>query len=132
MNDPSYAMTTTVQGSIDDVQPKVKEALAAEGFGILTEIDMAATLQRKLGRELRPYRILGACNPPLASQAVDAEPHVGLLLPCNVLLQEAEPGVTTVSFLDPSAMFQVIEGDALTPVATEAEARLRRALAALG
>lgn len=131
MEQPSYGIVTQVTGSIDAVQPKVVAALGAEGFGILSEIDVAATLKKKLGQELRPYRILGACNPPLASRAVEAEPHVGLLLPCNVLLQEVEPGVTVVSALDPDAMFGMIDGDGLASVAKEASARLRRALAAL-
>ncbi|MFT4626151.1 MAG: hypothetical protein ACI8PZ_004825 [Myxococcota bacterium] len=131
MDKPSYGIVTQVAGSIDAVQPHVVAALSAEGFGILSEIDVAATLKKKLGREIRPYRILGACNPPLASRAVDAEPHVGLLLPCNVLLQEMEPGVTVVSALDPDAMFGMIEGDGLASVAKEASASLRRALAAL-
>ncbi|MCA9649965.1 MAG: DUF302 domain-containing protein [Myxococcales bacterium] len=116
--------------TLEQARPRVTEALKAEGFGVLTEIDLAATLRAKLGAEHRPYVILGACNPVLANQAVGLDPEIGLLLPCNVILREVDGG-TQVSMIDPQAMFGVMEGDTLQPIADEAEARLRRALAAL-
>lgn len=109
----------------------VTAALAAEGFGVLTEIDVSATLQRKIGVDFRPYVILGACNPKLAHQALLAEPEIGLMLPCNVVVQAADGG-TSVSIASPRAMFGVVENKALEPVMADADARLRRVLAALG
>lgn len=116
--------------TVEQARPRVTEALAAEGFGVLTEIDLQATLRAKLGVEHRPYLILGACNPALANQAVGIDPDIGLMLPCNVILREVDGG-TRVSIVDPQAMFGVMEGQTLQPVADEAEARLRRALAAM-
>lgn len=127
----SYGFGKTLQATpIDEARTRVTAALAAEGFGVLTQIDLAGTLKAKIGAQLRPYVILGACNPTLAHQAVGIDPDVGLLLPCNVVLREVDDG-TEVMFLDPYAMFGVMEGQALRPVADEANARLRRAMAAL-
>ena len=127
----SYGFHCDLPGrDFGDAVARVTEALKAEGFGVLTEIDLAATLRAKLGAEHRPYVILGACNPVLANQAVGLDPEIGLLLPCNVILREVDGG-TQVSMIDPQAMFGVMEGDTLQPIADEAEARLRRALAAL-
>ena len=104
-------------------------ALKTEGFGVLTTIDMQQALREKTGREIRRYTILGACNPPLASRALDAEPEVGLLLPCNVLVYEPADGETIVAAMAPIAALGVIgENQALAGVAREADARLRRAL----
>jgi uncharacterized protein (DUF302 family) len=129
--DPSYGHTVHLPGvSFDDSRARVTEALKDEGFGILTEIDVKATLKAKLDLDFRRYVILGACNPTLAHRALDGEIGIGLLLPCNVCLWE-EDGGTVVSIARPDAMFQVVKNDAVQPVADEADTRLRRALARL-
>ena len=109
---------------------KVTAALKSEGFGVLTEIDVQDTLKKKLGVDFRRYVILGACNPNLAHRALGAEQQIGLLLPCNVVVQEAPEGVV-VSIADPRAMFTLVDNAALTPVADEADQRLRRVIASL-
>ena len=110
---------------------RVTEALKAEGFGVLTEIDVQETLKKKLDVDFRPYKILGACNPPLAYRALTAAPEVGLLLPCNVTVAYVAEGVTDVSLVDPIAMLGVVEYADLKPVAEDAAARLDRVAAAL-
>jgi uncharacterized protein (DUF302 family) len=105
---------------------RVIEALKAEGFGVLTEIDVQATLKQKLGGDFRPYKILGACNPPLAHRALMTAPEVGLLLPCNVTVSVAEDGLIDVSLVDPLGMLGVVANPALKPVAIEARSRLER------
>lgn len=103
-----YGMTTTVKGSVEAVRSRVTDALKAQGFGILTEIDVQKTLKEKIGAEFEPYLILGACNPRLAHQALSADRSIGLLLPCNVTLRAVADGVE-VSILDPEAMFSVVD-----------------------
>ncbi len=115
----------------EDAVAKVTEALKVEGFGVLTEIDVKATLKKKLDVDFRRYTILGACNPNLAYRALQAEPQIGLLLPCNVVVQE-EGGGVTVSLVSPPAMFSVVQKKGLESVVSEADARLRRVLEALG
>ena len=110
---------------------KVTEALKAEGFGVLARIDVRETLKEKLDVDFRRYVILGACNPLLARRALEAEAQIGLLLPCNVVVQEAPGGGTIVSIADPLAMFSVVDNPALAPVAREAEQRLRRVIDAV-
>jgi uncharacterized protein (DUF302 family) len=102
------------------------EALKTEGFGVLTEIDVKETLKKKLNVEYPPYKILGACNPPLAHRALMAAPEVGLLLPCNVTVRELENGVIEVAMIDPLMMMGVISNPALKPIADEARSRLER------
>lgn len=129
----TYGFGTTLEGvSFEEAMERVIRALEAEGFGVLTEIDVKATLKKKLDADHRRYTILGACNPRLAHRALGAEAHIGLLLPCNVVVQEREAqGSIDVSFADPRAMFELVESPALEAVAAEAERMLRAALDAL-
>jgi uncharacterized protein (DUF302 family) len=127
-----YGIGTTVPVPYTKAVERTKEALAAEGFGVLSEIDVAATLHKKLGVDFRPYVILGACNPPLAHRALLAERDIGLLLPCNVVVYEAdEPGHSVVTVLDPVAAMRLSGNDAIQPIAEDVKARLTRVLAAL-
>ncbi len=127
-----YGFTTTLrEHSFEAARSKVVDALKTEGFGILSEIDVQKAMQEKLGEAMPPYRILGACNPPLAHRALQAEPDIGLLLPCNVIVREAAPGEYVVGFLDPQTMVALVGKPTVKPVADEAEQRLRRVCAAL-
>ena len=126
----AYSFGTTVQASVTDVRPMVVAALKAEGFGVLTEIDVAATMKAKLGVDGRPFVILGACNPPLAHRALQADPSLGTLLPCNVVLREQE-GRTIVEAMDPAAILAVAGSPAIEPVAREARERLLRVISSL-
>lgn len=132
MQATSYGYGKEIKGiTLDEAKSRVSDALAKEGFGILTEIDVKATLKKKLDVDFRPYVILGACNPTLAHRALGAEPQIGLLLPCNVVIQQEGDGVT-VSIADPRAMFSLVRNPELEPVVEEADRRLRRVLDALG
>ncbi|GAB4277564.1 MAG: DUF302 domain-containing protein [Coriobacteriia bacterium] len=125
----SYFMSRTLSGSYDDVVVRTREALATEGFGVLTEIDVKATLKKKLDADFRDYVILGACNPPLAHQVLQAERNIGLMLPCNVVVQEGEEeGTVEVSALDPTVAMQVVEGAGLEDVASQVRDKLARVL----
>lgn len=130
--DPAYGYTAHLDGvAFDDARARVTEALKAQGFGVLTEIDVKATMKAKLNREFRRYVILGACNPEMAHRALDTELAVGLLLPCNVCLWEDEGG-TVVSIAKPAAMFEIVKNEALQPIVDEVDQRLRRAIEQVG
>jgi uncharacterized protein (DUF302 family) len=121
-----YSFSTRLEGDMKAIEARVVEALKREGFGVLTEIDVQATLKAKLGLEKRPYKILGACNPQLAHKAIDADPDIGLLLPCNVVVREEEDGGVTVAFMDPVAVLQLVEQPEVVELAKEVRQRLYR------
>ena len=126
----SYGRTVTLDAPFDESVTRVKDALKEQGFGVLTEIDVKATMQAKLGEQVEDYVILGACNPPLAFQALGVDRSIGLLLPCNVVVRATDGG-TVVEALDPQIMVTITERADLKPVADEAAQRLEAALAAL-
>ena len=127
-----YGMSITVPLAYEQAVERAREALAAEGFGILAEMDIAATLRKKLDVEFRPYVILGACNPPLAHRALLAEPDIGLLLPCNVVVYAAdEPGQSVIAAMDPVEALALTGNDAIRPIAEDVKGRLRRVLEAV-
>lgn len=121
----SYYFSKTINGSFDEVIQKVTEALQKEGFGILTEIDVKATLKKKLDVDFRNYRILGACNPPFAYKALQAEDKVGTMLPCNVIVQEKDAGQIEVAAIDPVASMQAIQNENLAEVAQTIREKLQ-------
>lgn len=122
----SYYFTKTLQAGFDTAVARVTEELKREGFGILTEIDMQAALKEKLGVDFRRYKILGACNPPFAHQAVQAEPYIGTMLPCNVVVQEHSPGQVEVSAVDPVASMAAVKNEKLAAIAGDVRERLKR------
>ena len=126
-----YGYNTKLNGSFDDAVTKVTEELSKEGFGVLTEIDVKAVLKKKLDVEKRPYKILGACNPVLANQALTAEPDIGLLLPCNVVVREEDDGSITVGFMDPQAVLTLVERDDIGEIAGQVREKLQRVKAGL-
>ncbi|RMG20061.1 MAG: DUF302 domain-containing protein [Deltaproteobacteria bacterium] len=131
MEASGYGYVVSLSGvSPEEAKNRVVEALAAEGFGVLTEIDVKATLKKKLDVDFRPYVILGACNPKLAHRALSVEPAIGLLLPCNVVVEATDDGAR-ISLVNPRAMFEVVKNTALNEVVKDADARLRRVAEAL-
>jgi uncharacterized protein (DUF302 family) len=127
----TYHFSTTLDSTMDAAVARVTEALKQEGFGILTEIDVQKTLKAKIDADFRPYRILGACNPGFAHQALLAEDKIGTMLPCNVIVQEHAPGRVEVSAIDPIESMKAVENPALGSVAVEVHDRLKRAIDAL-
>jgi uncharacterized protein (DUF302 family) len=128
----TYTFGAEVAQPIDDLRVRVEAALKDEGFGVLTEIDVAATLKAKLGLERPPYLILGACNPSLANRALDIDPSIGAVLPCNVVLRQSDdPSETIIEIMDPVAALGVTGSAGIAPIAAEAADRLRRVLAAV-
>lgn len=123
----AYAITTTVDADFETALRRVREELATEGFGVLTEIDVQATLAKKLGVEGEPYTILGACNPPLAHRGLTIEPDLGVLLPCNVIVRQ-DADVVRVAAMEPDAAMRLAANPDLAPLAAEARERLERAL----
>jgi uncharacterized protein (DUF302 family) len=121
-----YGFSVSLKGDMQSIREQVTAELQKEGFGVLTEIDVAATLKKKIDVERRPYLILGACNPQLANQAINADPDIGLLLPCNVVLREEEDASITVSFMDPVAVLSLVEQAGVEELAAEVRTRLER------
>jgi len=126
-----YGFGKTVETGFDETIEKVTAELQKEGFGILTDIDVKATLKKKLDKDVAPYRILGACNPPLADKAISNEPSIGLLLPCNVVVREVDGGKIMVEFIDPDMMVELIDNNAIKEIACEAKEKLKRVCDAL-
>jgi uncharacterized protein (DUF302 family) len=127
----SYVFTKKIPISFEQALEKVREELGKEGFGILTEIDVKATLKMKLDAEFRNYRILGACNPPYAFKALQAEPHIGAMLPCNVVVQEYDNGEVEVAAIDPLASMQAIDNESLKTIAEEIQTKLKKVITLL-
>lgn len=126
-----YGFGTAVSVPFQEAIERVTQALQKEGFGILSDIDVAATLKKKLNQDMPPYRILGACNPPLAHRALTAEPAIGLLLPCNVVVRQEESGQVRVEFMDPNAVLDLVDKPEVTQLAAEVRGKLERVMQAL-
>ncbi|WP_198266697.1 DUF302 domain-containing protein [sulfur-oxidizing endosymbiont of Gigantopelta aegis] len=126
-----YGIHVTVNCGMEEAEQRTLEALKAEGFGVLTEIDVKAVLKKKIDVDRKPYKILGACNPVLANKALIEEPDLGLLLPCNVVIREEEDGSTTVAIVDPESMFTVVDKPAMAEMAKEVREKFDRIMAAI-
>lgn len=131
MSNTEYGFRTTVNIPYEQAIEKVTTALKTEGFGVLTTIDIEATLKKKLDVDFRPYTILGACNPALANQALDKELEIGLLLPCNVIVYDNEAGGSIIAIVDPAVILGVVDNQALDAIADEARTRLQRVIQSL-
>jgi uncharacterized protein (DUF302 family) len=131
MQETTYGLRVEVAADYEQAIERTTAALKAEGFGVLTSIDVKQTIRQKLDKDFRRYVILGACNPALAHRALETELEIGLVLPCNVIVYESGPGKSVVAAMAPLAAMSVIDNPGLTPVAREADQRLRRALSAV-
>ncbi|MEW6330481.1 MAG: DUF302 domain-containing protein [Pseudomonadota bacterium] len=129
--DTKYGFGKTVMLGFDTAVERVMQELQKEGFGVLTDIDVAATLKKKLNQEMPPYRILGACNPPLAHRALTAEPSIGLLLPCNVVVRQDDTSAVHVEIMDPNAVLDLVDKPAIVELAREVREKLKRVLRAV-
>lgn len=127
----NFGFGKEVATDFDTAIDNVIDALATEGFGVLSDINVAATLKKKLDKDIPPYRILGACNPTLAHQAISAVPDIGLLLPCNVLVRQDESGTVHVSFMDPAAVMGLVDNEDVLPLAAAVREKLDRVMSAL-
>ena len=127
----TFYFSKTIDVSFEEAIQKVTEALKAEGFGILTEIDVQATFKKKLDVDFRKYKILGACNPPFAYKALQADDKIGLLLPCNFIVQETTDGFTEISAIDPLESMKAVKNDKLAAIATEVQLKLKKVIASL-
>lgn len=127
----TYYYAKTVEKSFDEIEQRVRDALKEQGFGVLTEIDVQATLRKKLDVNFRRYKILGACNPPYAHKALLVEDKIGLMLPCNVVVQETDEGKTDVAAIDPVASMAAVENDKLKEVATQIRGKLQSVIDSL-
>lgn len=126
-----YSFNVTIDATMEEAETKVRDALMAEGFGVLTEIDVQKVMKAKLDYDRTGYKILGACNPSLAKEAIDAEPDIGLLLPCNVLLREEEGGKVNVGFMDPVAVLGMVDNPHIAEVAPLVQGKLKNVAASL-
>lgn len=126
-----YSFNVTIDATMEEAETKVRDALMAEGFGVLTEIDVQKVMKAKLDYDRTGYKILGACNPGLAKEAIDAEPDIGLLLPCNVLLREEEGGKVNVGFMDPVAVLGMVDNPHIAEVAPLVQGKLKNVAASL-
>ena len=129
--DSHFGFGKTVDHSFDEAIETVTAELQKEGFGVLSEIDVSAKMKEKLGKDMPQYRILGACNPALAYQAIEAVEDIGLLLPCNVLVREDDAGTVHVDFMDPQSVLSLVDNPGVAPLASEVKAKLERVLAAV-
>lgn len=128
---PDYSIRTEIGRPYEEAVAATKAALASEGFGVLTEIDVKATMKQKLDKEIRPYVILGACNPPNAYKSLEAEIEIGLFLPCNVIVYQTDSGSSVIAAIDPKVMMQPVGNADLAPIAEDIGARLRRVIEAV-
>lgn len=126
-----YGFNVSIDATMEEAEAKVREALMAEGFGVLTEIDVQKVMKAKLDHDRSGYKILGACNPMLAKEAIEAEPDIGLLLPCNVLLREEDGGKVNVGFMDPIAVLGMVDNPHISEVAPKVQEKLKKVAASL-